>query len=209
MIPKILHFVWLGSKLPEKEQRNINSWHKYNRQFQIMFWNENNMHNLDISDNCMNAILLGDGIYEYQADIIRYHAVNKFGGFYSDTDIECHKKIPNHFLYNDTIALKPHDNSNWLTNAFFASYVNSDFTTSLLQNIKPTNREHVQKFKCYIYGPVFFTRIMHNLTNNKYKHVLDIKHNTIKILDNCFWSRKNNKRFCTHYFNASWIGDNK
>jgi mannosyltransferase OCH1-like enzyme len=209
MIPKNLHFVWLGGKLPQEEKTNILSWKKYNPDLNIMIWTDDNINELNISEQAIEAINLGKGIYAYQADIIRYHAVNQFGGFYSDTDIKCYRKLENSLFNYDTVCLKPHDKSNWLTNAFFGSSPNSSFLSHLISLIKPTSKEHVHKMKCYIYGPVFFTKVLVKLSNNYNCSVLDIKYKNTKILDNDFWSNKNKNKFCRHYFKASWLDRKK
>jgi mannosyltransferase OCH1-like enzyme len=204
MIDKKLHFVWLGSPLPDKEKRNIESWNKYNPDLDITIWTKDNISELNISDSAMEAIELGEGIYAYQSDIIRYHAIHEHGGFYSDTDIECFRKLDSDWFYCDHVMLKS-SGGNWITNAFFGSRSNSIFLETLIQSIKPTNKEDVEKRRCYIFGPVFINRILCNLSNNKGRSVLDIDYPQTKVLDPWFWSSLNKERYCKHYANASWL----
>jgi len=206
MINNNLHFVWLGSQIPDKEKRNIASWHKFNPELEIKIWEESNIHDLDINENCMKAIEVGAGIYAYQADIIRYIAVNKFGGFYSDTDIECHKTLDFITPEQELIVLKPHDRSNWLTNAFFASTANHPFLLDLIDNIAIYPRGVVNKKRSYLFGPTYFTNRLVKLSgSDRQSNILNLHYDKCTVLDNDFWSVKNKDRYCTHFFNASWI----
>lgn len=204
MIPNNLHFVWIGSQLPDEFKRNIDSWSRYNPDLNIMLWVDDNIHQLNISDRAMEAINLGESIYAYKSDIIRYHAVNKFGGFYSDTDVECYRKLDSTFFNYDIVCLKPHERSNWLTNAFFGSSPNCTFLNKVVSSIVPTNRQDVDKRRSYIYGPQYFTAVLVKLSKNGKGPVLEINYPNTKILNNDFWCNNNKDRYCKHYFKASW-----
>jgi mannosyltransferase OCH1-like enzyme len=206
MIPKILHFVWLGSVIPDEEKKYINSWKKYNPDFHIMIWNDENFLDLNISEPSLKAIKAGEGIYAYQADIIRYHAIYKYGGFYIDTDIECHKPIPHSFLNFEMIFLRPRNEINWITNAFFGALPNNLFFKILIENITPKPVNTVKKLKGYLFGPSFFTNILYIfLKKSKSEKVLNLSNKQIHVLDYDFWSPKNKNRNCTHFFKASWL----
>jgi mannosyltransferase OCH1-like enzyme len=43
MIPKRLHYVWVGSKLPAKQRDFIDSWRATNPDYEIVCWNEDNI----------------------------------------------------------------------------------------------------------------------------------------------------------------------
>jgi mannosyltransferase OCH1-like enzyme len=207
MIPEVLHFVWLGSKLPEDEIKNISSWERHNPYLTIKIWTDKHISDLDFSEGAIKAFEAGDGIYAYQSDIMRQHIINKFGGFYSDTDIECHKPIPRDFFSKDYVFLKPHPKSNWLTNAFFGVHTNSDLITQITEGIVAKDKEEVNRRRCYIYGPQYFTKVIKDYTRTTMKYSVTDLPTKIKnslVLDHWFWSRKNHERYCTHYAKASW-----
>ena len=208
MIPKILHFVWLGDKLPDEEQKNIDSWHKHNPDLKIMLWGNDNIKELNLNEGAMKAFRAGDGIYGYQSDIIRQHAVNMFGGFYSDTDIECHKKLPEDFFKKDYVFIKPREGANWLNPAFFGSYEKSPVTNKIVSGIVEVSKEYVDERRCYIYGPTYFSRVIRlSIGMPTYSDILDIPkylENSL-VLDYTFWCNRNKDRYITHYFKASWI----
>lgn len=85
MIPKIIHYTWLGgAPLPELAERCIASWKKYMPDWVYMRWNESNF---DIA----SAPLYVRQAYEarkfaFVSDYVRLWALEKFGGLYMDVD---------------------------------------------------------------------------------------------------------------------------
>ena len=98
MIPKIIHYVWLGKKeKPKLFYKCLDSWKKFCPDYEIKEWNEDNF---DFSDNkfAMQAYSLKK--YGYVADYIRVKVLNEFGGIYLDTDVEIIKSF-DQLLKND------------------------------------------------------------------------------------------------------------
>jgi mannosyltransferase OCH1-like enzyme len=93
-IPKIIHHIWLGGKLPDKYQKYIDSWKKFNPTWEHLFWDDTNIKalNIDKLDQTKN---LGQ-----KSDILRYNLLYKYGGIYVDTDFECLKS------FDDLLHLK-------------------------------------------------------------------------------------------------------
>lgn len=98
MIPKILHYVWLGCGEPsETIKRCFESWKVYLPDYKVMRWDETNF---DIS----NAPLFVRQAYEarkwaFAADFIRCSVLYQYGGVYLDTDVEVRKPL-DEFLNN-------------------------------------------------------------------------------------------------------------
>lgn len=42
MIPKIIHYAWVGPELPLKVEKRINDWKKVLPDWEFKFWNESN-----------------------------------------------------------------------------------------------------------------------------------------------------------------------
>lgn len=96
MIPKIIHYVWLGGGEPsETIKRCIKSWKAVLPDYQIMRWDESTY---DINSaprfvkECYEAKK-----WAFASDYIRLWALYKFGGIYLDTDVEVRKTL-NSFL---------------------------------------------------------------------------------------------------------------
>ena len=43
MIPKRLHYVWVGGTLPDKQRAFIDTWRSSNPDYEIVAWNEDNI----------------------------------------------------------------------------------------------------------------------------------------------------------------------
>lgn len=97
MIPKIIHYIWFGTKpFPNKVKDCIKSWKKQLPDYKIMFWNEETF---DISKSCTFV----KEAYEkkkfaFVSDYVRLWALKEFGGIYLDTDIEILRPIPESYL---------------------------------------------------------------------------------------------------------------
>lgn len=87
MIPKIIHYVWMGgASLPPLEEKCIASWKEHMPDWEYMRWDETNF---DIAA----APLYVRQAYEarkfaFVSDYVRLWALEKFGGVYLDTDVE-------------------------------------------------------------------------------------------------------------------------
>lgn len=85
MIPKIIHYTWMGgSPLPELEQRCLASWKEHMPDWEYKRWDESNF---DIAA----APLYVQQAYEarkyaFVSDYVRLWALEKFGGLYMDVD---------------------------------------------------------------------------------------------------------------------------
>ena len=82
MIPKIIHYVWCGSPLPERYRGYIDSWREHNPDYQFILWNEDN---IDFSAPPL-ATLYRAKKYAKVSDLVRHKAILEMGGIYLDTD---------------------------------------------------------------------------------------------------------------------------
>jgi mannosyltransferase OCH1-like enzyme len=122
-IPKIIHHIWLGSPLREKDESLYQSWRTHNPEWTFIFWtdNEANYNKGNIVVRSFEEIeqLLQDSSstplhivadtrflkfenrtffdqsnnYGEKSDILRYEAVYRLGGVYVDCDFECYKGL--------------------------------------------------------------------------------------------------------------------
>lgn len=90
MIPKIIHYTWLGgSPLPELAETCIASWKKHMPDWEYKRWDESNF---DIDA----APLYVRQAYEarkfaFVSDYVRLWALEKFGGLYMDVDFKVYR----------------------------------------------------------------------------------------------------------------------
>ncbi len=87
-IPRRLHFIWLGSPIPERCLKMIDTWKRHHPDWELFIWTE-----LQIEHFHMANRQAFDAAKNYgeKSDIWRYEILYRFGGVYVDTDFECLK----------------------------------------------------------------------------------------------------------------------
>jgi hypothetical protein len=91
MIPKILHYVWVGGKpMPERVLQDIASWRRFCPDYEVKLWNEKNF---DVNNVPFTRDSCKLGKYGWPADYIRFWALWHYGGVYLDADVEALKNI--------------------------------------------------------------------------------------------------------------------
>jgi len=118
-IPKKIHQIWLGGKLPEEYRGWTKTWEAFHPSWEYKLWtdadvNKINITSIDYFNKCTNPAM--------KSDILRYEILRQIGGLYIDTDFECLKPFDDllslHFftgigydrvlqLYNGLIASVP------------------------------------------------------------------------------------------------------
>ena len=97
MIPKIIHYVWLGNNEPNSlAKKCISLWKDKCPDFTVMLWNEENS---PISSFTFCREAYEEHKYAYVSDVIRLWALYNYGGIYLDTDLEVLHSL-NRFLLN-------------------------------------------------------------------------------------------------------------
>ncbi len=97
MIPKVIHYVWLGRGEKSELIKNcIESWRKYLPDYEIKEWNEDNF---DINYNKFTKQSYEAKKYAFTSDVVRLYALYTEGGIYLDTDVEVFRSLDK-FLEN-------------------------------------------------------------------------------------------------------------
>lgn len=92
MIPKIIHYVWLGhGEQSETIRKCIQSWHEILPEYEIKCWDETNF---DI-DNAPSFVkeAYENKYWAFASDYVRLWVLNQYGGIYLDTDVEVKKSL--------------------------------------------------------------------------------------------------------------------
>jgi len=91
MIPKIIHFVWVGKNpKPDLVLRCIESWKRHCPDYKIMEWNDDSLKDIN---NTYVKQAYEKKKWAFVSDYIRLYALNKYGGFYFDSDLEITQSI--------------------------------------------------------------------------------------------------------------------
>lgn len=85
MIPKIIHYIWVGGKeKPVDIKRCMATWKKHLEGYKVIEWNESNF---DIEQHPFVKAAYEAKKWAYVSDYIRAYAIYNYGGIYLDTDI--------------------------------------------------------------------------------------------------------------------------
>ncbi len=207
MIPKIIHYVWVGNK--EKDDLAlacINSWKKYFPDFELMEWNNSN---IPIEVKYVSAAYESKN-WSNVSNFIRLHALLEYGGIYFDTDFEAIKSFD--FLDSVQVFLGYENNDPLVNSAVLGGVKNhlffKDCMEYLLKHFDGLEQSNLS-------GPVLATEVLKNygLENASQQIIQDI---TI-FPEEYFYPYPWNKPFvyaCVsettygiHYWAKSWEAD--
>lgn len=86
MIPKKIHYVWIGNKeLPESDKTFVEGWKRLHPDWEIRCWGLDDLNGVD---NVFIRETIAAKSWVFVSDWLRLHALATEGGFYLDTDVE-------------------------------------------------------------------------------------------------------------------------
>ena len=156
MIPKKIHYIWLGKKVKSKlTEVCINSWRRNLPDYEIIEWNENN---LELQKLCETNIFLRRccelGLWAFVSDYIRLYILYQEGGIYLDTDVE---------------VVKSYDVC--LSNSIFMGYEKNDYVGTAVIGAEKGNKLIARLLEFYkeeiwnvnfVNNPIIFRYLLNN-----------------------------------------------
>jgi mannosyltransferase OCH1-like enzyme len=128
MIPKILHFIWLGSK--KRPDKIIQTWIDYHPGWTVKIWDDTSIKTLKIKHLKLFA-LFPSKRYNQKSDLLRLEILYAFGGVYVDCDIICVNPVPLSILKtNFTITV---EKQKLLSNAFMGAAKHSPLLLDIMR----------------------------------------------------------------------------
>lgn len=97
-IPPNIHFIWMGSPVPKKEQEIIETWRKMHPGWTIKIWTDADIEGFNWKNRKAFDEARAAKCWAEAADTWRYEILHEQGGIYSDTDVVCFKS------FNDLIS---------------------------------------------------------------------------------------------------------
>jgi mannosyltransferase OCH1-like enzyme len=126
-IPKIIHQTWKDLSVPEHWKPSQEAWKAYHPDWEYRLWTDDDLRNL-IRDDYPEFLKIYDS-YPHtiqRVDSARYFILKKFGGVYSDLDIQ--PNLPfDHLLDSGKVVLVASPNAKLFTNAIMASQPEDPF----------------------------------------------------------------------------------
>ena len=137
MIPKTIHYVWVGHNPKSKIiQECIATWKKNLPDFKFVEWNEDNF---DMHENKYIEQAYQAKKWAFVSDYIRAQAIYEQGGIYLDTDVRVVSDLTP--LLNDR-AFIGFENNNYLSAAIFGAEKGHPFMQDILDYYKDRNFEY-------------------------------------------------------------------
>ena len=206
MIPKIIHYIWLGGKpLPKIAEKCIESWKKFCPDYEIKRWDESNL-DLDKYQFVKDAIK--NKKYAFASDVLRTEILYNYGGIYFDIDVELLKPIDE--VLQDVDCVMGFETSNLVAPGLvMASIKNNQDLANILEvykNLKFDVNNLVNFTVCEIYTKYYEQKglVRENKTqqientkfySSEYFSPIDVITNKKKITKNTY---------SIHWYNASW-----
>lgn len=105
MIPKKVHYIWLGNgKKSNLANICLCTWYEHLDEYEIVEWNERN---LDIDELCSKNRFLSEcrkrKLWAFMADYLRLYVLYHYGGIYMDVDVQVLKPFDD--LLNDKVFI--------------------------------------------------------------------------------------------------------
>lgn len=210
MIPKVIHYVWLGNKPKSKKiEKCIASWNKCCPEYEIRQWNETNF---DINCNSFLKEAYDAGNYAFASDIIRLMVLFQYGGIYVDADVEMLKSFDALLDNKAFVGFETMD------------YVNSGQALGTVKN-NPLIKEHLAQYDSLSFSscedihsiacPQLFTELLKQkglICDNSYQELENITvypmefFNPFDVLTGRM--KKTNNSYSIHWSAHSWISLN-
>lgn len=209
MIPKIIHYIWFGGKpFPKKIKKCMDSWKKFLPDYKIMFWNEETF---DINSIPFTKQAYENKKWAFVSDYVRVYALEKYGGWYLDTDVEILKPL---FPFEDKRIVLGTDSDGALT-ALMGSEKGHPFWSKILDLyanmsfVRPdgslniiVNNTHLQDILVE-YGFVMKNKYQElkegiYIYPDEYFHVADVEKGTLN---------KTNNSYAIHWHTLLWTSN--
>ena len=208
MIPKIIHYVWLGDKeLGELENMCLESWKKYLPDYKIMRWDNSC---IDKIDNLYFKQALENKKYAFASDYLRLWALWEYGGIYMDTDEEVLKPLDEFLVHDYFMGCQSCGSAKGLNPALIGAVPHNEIVKKLLEvydSVKFVNDDGTFNLTT---NPTYFGRVMREIYNVKNTYITE---GNVEFVPNSFiydcylFGKRNHTSYATHHYSGSWKPD--
>ena len=208
-IPKIIHQIWIGpKKFPIKYKKWRNSWQLLNPDWDYIFWDNNRIKELEITDL---KVYKESKNYGFKSDLLRYEILRKYGGLYADTDFECLQKLPEFLLNYNFVSSTGYNFKPEIYNGMMLAQPNSPIIINFLNNIKSNKK--INKMNVFdSSGAVLLTKLYFDLKDNEKNKIMILPSNFFYPFPNFLLDKNINvKEFINkdsigiHHWERSWF----
>ena len=160
MIPKKIHYIWLGGKRKSKlTELCINTWKRNLPGYTIIEWNESNLPLTELlQKNKFLKKCYALKLWAFVSDYIRLYILLNEGGIYLDTDVEVIQSFDS-FLSNDVFL--GYEVDNYIGTAVIGAEPKNEFIKELLSFYEKRIFE-----VDYFNNPIIFKKIIEDDSNS-------------------------------------------
>jgi inositol phosphorylceramide mannosyltransferase catalytic subunit len=215
-IPKKIHWIWLGSPLPEKYKKIHATWRQKHPGWEFKLWTDNDIAGLNLKNKEQfdKAINWGE-----KSDILRYEILERFGGLYIDVDFECLQSFDWLHTICDFYAGIAYDKRPLLYNGLIGATPNHPIINACVNQVRASGTQSSELIMQYS-GPYFFSRIFFDTIANC-AHLRNLPlpvtyvypcPNNINLSKHIFDHTQIEKyikpeSLAVHYWGTSWVND--
>lgn len=201
MIPKKIHYIWLGEKEKDRaSQICINSWKRQLPEYDIIEWSEKNLPIANIEKtNKFFHMCKKYKLWAFMSDYLRLWILYREGGIYLDTDVQVVKKFDDLLQYPMFLGYEMND-------YIGTGIIGAEKENPLIFELLNFYEKEIWKVD-YYNNPIIFSNILQNKTELKKECVLLERdmlspYNPMKKYGNN--AVENDKTYTIHWFNANW-----
>ena len=225
MIPKIIHYCWLGGKpLTPLAKKCVESWQRIMPDYEIKCWNESNY---DFKKNKFMANACRQKKWGFVPDYARLDIIYNYGGIYFDTDVEVLKPFDEFLKYPAFCGFESKyfvalglgfgaEKGNKIIKEMMSVYENADFKiddkfikqASLYTQVQAGKWQKAGLIPSPIVQTQFLTK-NYGLKQDNTRQTLD----SMEIFPSSYFAPKNNANlpiktdsaYSVHWYAASWL----
>jgi len=207
VIPKKIHQIWLGSKIPDKYKKYADTWSLLNPEWEYKLWGDDDIKDIHIPQKKVFNTIKNQG---FRSDFLRYNILNQFGGLYIDTDFECLKPFDNlsHLGFYTGIGY-PHKVELYV--GLIACTPHHPIVEHIIDSMTVVNEEHWLDFFDTA-GPYFFTRCFFDVIDSYCEKVVALPTDYFYPFPNEEGHASRNGRdyikecsYAVHHWAVSWL----
>ena len=201
MIPKIIHYIWVGGKeKPADIKRCMDTWKKHLEGYKVIEWNESNF---DIEQHPFVKAAYEAKKWAYVSDYIRAYAIYNYGGIYLDTDILLLDNFDD-FLNNR--AFVGFENPNYPFTAAFGAEKGHPLVKDMLDYYDELDTYH---FDFKNNNTISVSDILINKYGCKVGNMYQILKEGIAVYPDTILCNPSEKSVSIHVFTGTWLDEKK
>lgn len=201
MIPKIIHYIWVGGKeKPADIKRCMATWKNHLEGYKVIEWNESNF---DIEQHPFVKAAYEAKKWAYVSDYIRAYAIYNYGGIYLDTDILL---LDNFDDFLNHRAFVGFENPNYPFTAAFGAEKGHPLVKDMLDYYDELDTYH---FDFKNNNTISVSDILINKYGCKVGNMYQVLKEGIAVYPDTILCNPSEKSVSIHVFTGTWIDEKK